>query len=202
MSAEWYLIRTKPWQERRVRDRLAVDLPELFLPLLKTRLRRRQSVVESTVPLFPCYMFGFFDAESQYRLVRYTPGIREVLCTTGELLIVPPSVVESLKGRSVDGVVEILQPRMGKGQPVRVVEGAFCGFDAIFEGYLPGSERVRILLSGLGATMVLRASSVEPAPEYINRKIKSAYPNGLNGTRHKRSDNVEEYSAEAGYKPI
>ena len=174
MSAEWYLIRTKPWQERRARDRLSADLPELFLPLLKTRSRRRKTFVASMVPLFPCYLFGSFDAESQYRLVRYTPGVKEVLRTAGELLVVPPSIIETLKNRCVDGVVEISPPRMRKGQPVRVVEGAFRGFDAIFESYLPGSERVKILLSGLCATMVLRASSVEPDPQYVGRNIGRA----------------------------
>jgi transcriptional antiterminator RfaH len=177
VSIEWYLIRTKPWQERRVRDRLSGDLPELFLPLLTTRIRRPQRIVGSTVPLFPCYLFGSFDAESQYRLVRYTPGVREVLRTAGELLIVPFSIIESLKHRCVDGVVEISQPPMTRGQPVRVVDGAFRGFEAIFERYLLGSERVKILLSGLGATMVLRASSVEPDPQDIGRNKR----NGLVG---------------------
>jgi transcriptional antiterminator RfaH len=181
VTIEWYLIRTKPWQERRVRDRLTEDLPELFLPLLKTRIRRRERSVESMVPLFPSYLFGSFDAESQYRLVRYTPGVREVVRTTGELLIVPPPIVASLKDRCVNGVVEISQPRMNKGQPVRVVEGAFRGFDAIFEGYLPGRDRIKILLSGLGATMVLRASSVEPDPEYVGHKNGGVCAGGTRG---------------------
>jgi len=166
---EWYLIHTKAGQERKVRDRLSLQLQELFLPLLKTRVRRWQRLVEAIVPLFPCYLFAFFDAELDYRRVRYTHGVRQVLHTSEELLAVPNSLIELLKNRCIGGVLEIRQPSLGQGQRVQIVEGPFHGFDAIFEGYLPGRERVRILLStvaGSGPRLVLPASSLAPDREY------------------------------------
>ena len=166
---EWYLIYTKTGQERKVRDRLGLERQELFLPLLKTRVRRWQRLVESIVPLFPCYLFAYFDAELDYRRVRYTPGVRQVLHTSEELLAVPHSIVELLKERCIGGILEIRQPSLGQGQRVQVVEGPFHGFDAIFEGYLTGRERVRILLStvaGSGPRLVLSASSLVPDREY------------------------------------
>src|SRR5215472_5535400 len=104
---EWYLIHTKAGQERKVRDRLSLQLQELFLPLLKTRVRRWQRLVEAIVPLFPCYLFAFFDAELDYRRVRYTHGVRQVLHTSEELLAVPNSLVERLKERCIGGILEI-----------------------------------------------------------------------------------------------
>jgi transcriptional antiterminator RfaH len=172
---EWYLIHTKTGQERKVRDRLAMELPELFLPLLRTRIRRWQRLVGSIVPLFPCYLFAFFDAELHYRCIRYTPGVRQVLHTTGELLAVPHSIIEILKDRCIGGVVETDQPSLSQGQRVQVVDGPFRGFDAIFEGYLPGRERVRILLSaatGSGPRLLLPASSLAPDPEYNRPQIR------------------------------
>jgi transcription antitermination factor NusG len=35
------------------------------------------------------------------------------------------------------------------GEPVRIMTGPFRGFDAVFERYLSGAERVAILLNGL-----------------------------------------------------
>jgi transcriptional antiterminator RfaH len=175
--SEWYLIHTKSGQERKVRDRLTVELPGLFLPLLKTRIRRWQRLVESIVPLFPCYLFACFDMESQYRRVRYTPGVRQVLHTSGELLIVARSIIEVLKDRCIGGVIETHQPALTRGQRVQVVDGPFCGFDAIFEGYLPGRERVRILLSavsGSGPWLLLPVSSLAPGPEYNRIRVSSA----------------------------
>lgn len=166
---EWHVIRTKSGKEHKVRERLASEISELFLPLFKTRTRRREKFVESVVPLFPCYLFGQFDVQSQYRRVRYTPGIREVLSAGGELLIVPRNIIDDLKQRCAGGPVEIPQQPLISGERVRVVEGPFRGIDAVFEGYLPGNERVRILLSSFsnaGPRMVLSSASVAEHAEY------------------------------------
>lgn len=61
-----------------------------------------------------------------------------MLHKTGELLAVPHSIIEILKDRCGGGVVEARQPSLSQGQRVQVDEGPFCGFDAIFEGYLAG----------------------------------------------------------------
>jgi len=166
---EWHLIRTKSGKERKVRERLDSELSELFLPLFKIRTRRRGKLVDQIVPLFPCYLFGQFDVESQYRRVRYTPGIREVLSAGGELLVVPRNIIEDLKQRCTGGPVEIPQKPLTCGERVRVVEGPFRGIDAVFEGYLPGSERVRILLSSFsnfGPRVILSSSSIAERAEY------------------------------------
>ena len=167
--SEWYLIHTKAGQERKVRDRLTVELPELFLPLLETRIRRWQRLVESIVPLFPCYLFASFDMESHYRFVRYTPGVRQVLQRSGELLIVSQSIIDVLKDRCIGGVLERHQPPFTEGQRVQVVDGPFHGIGAIFEGYLPGRDRVRVLLSAVsdsGPRLLLPVSSLASDSEY------------------------------------
>ncbi len=165
----WYLIRTKSGLERRVQACLARELSELFLPLLKTRARRWGTLVDSIVPLFPCYVFALFDIEQRYRLVRYTVGVREVLCAGGEFLTVNDSVIEDLKRRCMHGPIELPDIPIRNGESVRVLRGPFRGLGAVFESYLPGSERVRVLLSTLrnsGPRLVLPASSVALDPEH------------------------------------
>ncbi len=166
---EWYLIRTKAGKERKVRERLDSEISDLFLPLFKSRTRRRDKLVDLIAPLFPCYLFGHFDVQSQYRRVRYTPGIREVLSAGGELLVVPRNIVEDLKQRCAGGPIEIPQQPLVCGERVRVVEGPFRGLHAVFESYLPGNERVRILLSSFsnaGPRVVLSSSSIAEHAEY------------------------------------
>jgi transcription antitermination factor NusG len=49
------------------------------------------------------------------------------------------------------------------GERVRVVQGPFRGFEAIFERYLSGAERIAILLNAIdskGLRVVLPASAV------------------------------------------
>ena len=106
---EWYLIRTKAGKERKVRERLDSELSELFLPLFKIRTRRREKLVDQIVPLFPCYLFGQFDVESQYRRVRYTPGIREVLSEHSNWPTIPQLFVDGTLVGGCDVVTEMAQ---------------------------------------------------------------------------------------------
>ncbi|MBF6558988.1 MAG: hypothetical protein IVW56_01765 [Candidatus Binataceae bacterium] len=160
---DWYLVRTKPGKERWVRDQLAALLPEVFLPLLEARTPRWGKLAWSVGPLFPCYLFARLDLQSSYFNVRYLPGVQGLVSAGHDPVAVPGGVVEEIRQRGVNGVVKIDEKALGIGERVRVVEGPFRGFDAIFERYLSGAERVAILLSAIdanGLRVVLSASAV------------------------------------------
>jgi transcription antitermination factor NusG len=48
-------------------------------------------------------------------------------------------------------MVQVQEKRFGKGEQVRIVEGPFRGFEAIFERYLSSADRVAILLHSVDA---------------------------------------------------
>ncbi len=141
----WYLVRTKPHKERWVRDQLAGISIEIFLPLLRTH-RRHKTIL---APLFPCYLFARFDLRNNYFSVKYTPGVQGLVSAGREPLAVPAAIVEELGRRGQDGVVELPPRAFGHGERVKVVEGPFRGFEAIFERYFSSSERVAILLDAV-----------------------------------------------------
>jgi len=160
---EWYLVRTKPGKERWVQDQLIAILPEVFLPLLEARTPRWGKLAWSIVPLFPCYIFAQFDLNQRYFDVKYMPGVQGIVSAGSDPLAVPIQVVEEIKQRGVDGVVKIEPREFDNGERVRVVDGPFRGFEAIFERYLSGAERVAILLSAVeanGLRVVLSSSAV------------------------------------------
>src|SRR5271170_7915046 len=162
-NVEWYLVRTKPGKERWVRDQLATLLPEVFVPLLEARTPRWGKLVWSIAPLFPCYIFARFDLQAHYFDVKYLAGVQGLVSAGNDPLSVPHVVVDEIKRRGVNGVVKIEEKAFGNGERVRVVDGPFRGFEAIFERYLSGAERVAILLSALeaqGLRVVLPASAV------------------------------------------
>jgi transcriptional antiterminator RfaH len=160
---EWYLVCTKPGKERWVSDQLSAILPEVFLPMLEARTARWGKMAWSVTPLFPCYIFAQFVLRAHYFDVRYMRGVQGIVSAGRDPLVVPPSVVDEIKGRGINGVVKIEPPTFSLGERVRVVEGPFRDFDAIFERYLSGSERVAILLSAVEAKslrVVLPSSSL------------------------------------------
>ncbi|MGH7934668.1 MAG: transcription termination/antitermination protein NusG [Candidatus Binataceae bacterium] len=159
----WYLVRTKPGKERWVRDQLVATVPEVFLPLLEARMPRWGRLVWSIVPLFPCYIFARFELHKKYFDVKYLPGVRGLVSAGRDPFAVPLQVIDEIKCRGENGVVKIEGECFGSGDRVRVVAGPFRGFEAVFERYLSGAERVAILLSTIEATglrVVLSAAAV------------------------------------------
>jgi transcriptional antiterminator RfaH len=167
-EAHWYLVRTKPGKERWVRDQLAELSPDVFLPLLRARMPRWGKLAISVAPLFPCYLFARLDLSEHYFGVRYLPGVSGLVCAGSEPAIVPEEIIHEIRRRGVDDIVEIIEKPSGNGERVKVVDGPFRGFEAVFERYLSGAERVAILLSaleasGTGLRVVLPASALAKA---------------------------------------
>lgn len=163
----WYLIRTKTGKERWVKDQLQTTVPEVFLPLLRGKVPRWGRMAMSVGPLFPCYVFARFDLQRSYFEVKYMPGVRGIVSAGSDPLAVPTTIVTEIRRRGVDDVVEIPEKPLGNGDRVLVVEGPFRGFEAIFERYLSGAERVAILLSAIeagGLRVLLPASAVAKYP--------------------------------------
>jgi transcriptional antiterminator RfaH len=121
-------------------------------------------LTESVAALFPGYIFALFDVEREYSRLRYTRGVRQIVCFGEEAAIVPQWIIDELKRRCARGPVELPVCPLMPGQRVIVVDGPFRQFEGIFERHLSGPERVAILLSvmGAGARAVLPASMVAP----------------------------------------
>jgi transcriptional antiterminator RfaH len=160
---EWYLVRTKPGKERWVRDQLSTRLPEVFLPMLKARMPRWGKMAMSVAPLFPGYLFARFSLQDKYFEIKYMAGVSGLVSAGADPIVVPEAIVTEIRARGVNDVVEIREVPFDSGQSVRVVEGPFRGFEAIFERYLSGAERVAILLNtieNVGPRIVLPASAL------------------------------------------
>lgn len=162
-SSHWYLIRTKTGKERWVRDQLGKLVPEVFLPLLKAKARRWGRLADSIGPLFPGYLFARFDLQQSYFDVKYMSGVHGIVSAGSDPLAVPVSIITEIRRWGVNDIVEIVEKPFDTGEKVVVVEGPFRGFEAIFQHYFSGAERVAILLSAVeasGLRVVLSASAV------------------------------------------
>lgn len=159
---EWFVVRTKPHKELLANNELRLRAVEVFLPLLKAPLPVYGRMAWVRTPLFPCYLFARFQSIATFR-IRNTRGVREIVSSDNEPAAVPESIIENLKARCVDGVVELPPERFRPNDPVKVNVGTFHGWDAIFERYLSADERVAILLgtaSANGVRVVLPAWSI------------------------------------------
>jgi transcriptional antiterminator RfaH len=147
----WYLIRTKTGAERIAHEQLQHVVEQSLLPLGKTQIRQGDRTFQRISPIFPCYLFAYFSLGHAARQIRYTPGVRHIVQFGEQAAPVPVWVIDQLISRCAEGPVDLLKPRLSVGAPVRVVHGPFHDFDAVFDGYCSGTERVAVLLSVMNA---------------------------------------------------
>lgn len=149
---EWHLIRTKTGTERTAHEQLKGVVERSLLPLARTEIRQGDRTYQRVSPIFPCYLFAFFNLGRAARQIRYTPGVRNIVEFGGQAATVPVWVIDELMSRCAEGPVDFnAHPRFTIGTPVKVVRGPFHAFDAVFDGYCSGTERVAVLLSVMNA---------------------------------------------------
>ncbi|MGH7183075.1 MAG: transcription termination/antitermination NusG family protein, partial [Nitrospiraceae bacterium] len=125
----WYVIRTKPHQERLAESHLKQLPVETFLPLLRqTKWIRRQekTIVE---PLFPRYLFARFDINDRYRAVSFAKGVLNIVKFGLKPAEVSESLIGAIRERLEGGYVTPPTERFEKGQIVQISGGPLAGLE-------------------------------------------------------------------------
>jgi transcriptional antiterminator RfaH len=147
----WYAIHTHTKQEGRAESNLLAWNVETFFPKYQSK-RRREFKAEPTYtvkPLFPGYIFARFDAEAMCHNIRYTRGVHSVVSIGDRPAPVDDEVISLIMSRhGEDGFIK-LGHEINLGDEVVVHDGAFRGFEGVFERRMKDSERVMILLKAV-----------------------------------------------------
>jgi len=93
----WYVIQTKPKKEEEARSYLSARGIEIFSPLMEISALRNGRMGKELKPLFPGYIFGNFDLEQNYPLVRWGRGVKKVLSFGGYPTPLSEEVVEIIR---------------------------------------------------------------------------------------------------------
>src|SRR3990172_2745249 len=97
----WYVIQTKPKKEEEAESYLSTKGVEIFNPLMETFAIRNGRMNKELKPLFPGYMFGRFDLEQDYSLVKWGRGVKKVLGLGGNYPTpISEEVVEIIKKKT------------------------------------------------------------------------------------------------------
>ncbi len=145
------MVRTKPRQERVAVHHLAQRGVDPYCPLFlqppwHTRAPR------GPVPLFPGYIFVACNPATELNAVQYCPGVLRPLSFDRKVATVDQVLIDELQSREGERgyiVPEDFRRKMEKGSKVRVMGGPLRGFQGVFQGYLKGGQRARILVDFL-----------------------------------------------------
>ncbi len=146
----WYVIQTKPKKEEEAESYLSTRGVEMFGPLIETFALRNGGMTKALKPLFPGYLFGKFDLEQNYPLVRWARGVKKILGFGGYPTPISEEVVKIIKERTDDQGIVKVRHHFEPNDVVRIKTGPMKDLLGIFEGWVSHGERVRILLSLIG----------------------------------------------------
>jgi len=152
VSGNWYLIHSKPKGEVLAQENLSRQGYETYLPLMAQRRRRKgQGLVESIEPMFPRYLFiRLSEGRDNFAPIRSTIGVSSLVRFGGVPSQVPDVLIEMLKqGANAAGFYASIEPDLMPGNQVKVIEGVFAGYEAIYQAST-SEQRVMILLDMLG----------------------------------------------------
>jgi len=90
MSAEWYVLQTKPRKEQFVVGQLNCRRAQVFYPRLMESVRIGEARQQRLAPMFPSYMFVKLDVDESGKGVRYTPGVKDFLRCDGSRSLFRP----------------------------------------------------------------------------------------------------------------
>ncbi len=146
----WYVIQTKPKKEEEAKSYLSTKGVEIFSPLIETFLLRNGKMNTELKPLFPNYIFGKFDLDFNYPLVRWAKGVKKVLGFGDYPTPISEEVVEIIRERADTYGIVRLKCHFQTNDLIRIKTGPLKDLLGIFERWISDSERVRILLNLMG----------------------------------------------------
>ncbi len=124
---KWYVLNTKPKKENQVESLLLAGGFTVYNP---------KFIQDNRVfSFFPGYEFILFDYPEQYRLVKYTRGVKKIIGYMEGPVAIEEKVIQSIRMREINGFVELdkygEEPEVG--DEIRVMEGPLKGLTGLEE---------------------------------------------------------------------
>jgi transcriptional antiterminator RfaH len=147
----WYCLRSQPKHEHIAAAHLRMlDQVTVFCPRIKFKRGTRQGPAWVTEAMFPGYLFAHFELAAMHRQVRYAHGVSGLVQFGGQYPTIEDQALAHLQELTGAAEIKELDYELSQGDPVKIVEGAFSGLEAVVTQVVPARERVKILMDFLG----------------------------------------------------
>jgi transcriptional antiterminator RfaH len=160
-SKHWYVVYSKPHNEKKAQFHLARKGIESFFP----RLHLPASVegARKVVPLFPNYLFVRINVETQAHYVAWSPGVKRFVSFGNVPLALEEKIVGFLRENADSEGIITARSSLERGQAVEISAGPFSGLAAIIQDPPDPKGRVKVLLK-----LMSRHISVKLGIESVN----------------------------------
>ncbi|WP_080418352.1 transcription/translation regulatory transformer protein RfaH [Burkholderia ubonensis] len=147
---DWYVVHTKPRQERLALHNLTQQGFECFLPFITLEKMKHGKKCRVTEPLFSRYLFIHLDSGPQGRSwspIRSTKGVSRIVAFGATAAKVDEKVVSMLC--SQPEALTCSEKLFTQGERLRIGGGALAELDAIYQ-MEDGEQRALVLIQLLG----------------------------------------------------
>lgn len=168
MSLYWYVLRSKPRKENVVWEQVCAKKIEGYYPRIRVNPVNPRS--RKIRPYFPGYLFVHVDLDDiSLSTLNWMPHTLGLVCFDGVPAPVPANFVYALRKKlaEINEAGGEIFDGLKQGDPVKIEDGPFAGYEALFDARLTGKERVRVLLQMLGDERIV---SVEVHVSQISKK--------------------------------
>jgi len=153
---KWYCLRSQTKREHVAAATVAHYFRgeiEVFCPRIKYKKPTRRGVIWWVEPLFPGYFLARFDVTEHLREILHLNGVSGAVQFGSVLPEVPASFVDELRkefpGEDEQNILPI-ERKLGIGDEIEMVDGAFRGVEGVILEVIPSAERVKVLLDLMG----------------------------------------------------
>lgn len=142
MVRKWYVLYTKPRQEKFTSWHLERKGLSSFLPRISTP--GKKPTIE---PLFPNYLFVHLHYSLEFHLAAWTPGAKKFVSFGEEPTPIDDGTIEFLmKNSGKDGIIEA-RNSFKPGDEIIISSGPFEGLEAIIKAPPDRKGRVQVLMN-------------------------------------------------------
>jgi len=155
----WYLLFTKPRQEKCALENLERQGYQCYLPTIVLEKLRQGLLAVSEEPLFPRYLFirlGHGDSAKSWGPIRSTRGVSRLVSFGVEPAQVDDGLIDLLRVQeaSVQSEPERL---FNPGERVHLTEAPFAGIQGVYQ-MADGDRRVMVLIEMLSKPVAVRVA--------------------------------------------
>lgn len=155
----WYLVHTKPRQEKCALENLERQGFQCYLPTFSAEKLRRGSLVLAEEPLFPRYLFiqlGQGGSAQSWAPIRSTKGVNRLVCFGLDPAKVDAGLVERLRAREASVACEPAR-LFEAGDRVRLTDAPFGDIEGVYQ-MADGDQRVMVLIEILSKKVRVRVA--------------------------------------------
>jgi len=125
-SANWFALHVRSRHEKSVHAQLDAKRQDTFLPLYVSRTTIANRVRDTSLPLFPGYVFCRFDAGSRSTVLA-TSGVIDVVRIGTEPAAIQTCEIEAVQRIVSSKLCTEPYPQLVKGQSVIMTQGPLAG---------------------------------------------------------------------------